>query len=65
MYCAVWLIPRKSMPSSASDSTSWARKWSAQLACGLPGGAGTAVSGLPMCSAHEGSMPAGTLRNRS
>ena len=42
-----------------------ALKCSAQLAYGLPGGAGTAVSGLPMCSAHDGSTPAGTLRNRS
>ena len=65
VYISVWLMPRYSTPSSASESIITALKCSAQLRNRLPGGAGTAVSGLPMCSAQDGSIPAGTLRNRS
>ena len=42
-----------------------ALKCSAQLGWGEPAGAGTEVSGLPMCSAQDASMPSmplGTLR---
>ncbi len=53
------------MPSSSSALIIGALKCSAQLAYELPGGAGTEVSGLPMCSDQDGSMPAGTLRYRS
>ena len=65
MYIAVCEMPRNSTPSSASAVSSGARKWSAQFACSLPGGAGTWLSGLPTCSDHEESMVAGTRRNRS
>ncbi len=68
VYCSVWLIPSNSTPSSASDSIIAALKCSAQFGCEEPFGAGTDVSGLPMCSAHDSStpaIPAGTLRYRS
>jgi hypothetical protein len=65
VYISVWLTGRYSIPSSASAATIGALKCSAQLACGLPAGAGTDVSGLPMCSAQDGSTPTGTFRNRS
>lgn len=68
MYCSVWLIPSYSTPSSASASVIAALKCSAQFGYAEPAGAGTEVSGLPMCSAQDASMPAmpaGTLRYRS
>jgi hypothetical protein len=65
VYISVWLIPRNSTPSSSSDAIIAALKCSAQLEYELPGGAGTAVSGLPMCSDQDGSMPPGTRRKRS
>ena len=65
MYRSVWLMPSYSTPSSARAAAIGALKCSAQLGYRLPGGAGTDVSGLPMCSPHDASTPAGTLRNRS
>ncbi|RPK47493.1 hypothetical protein EES37_10630 [Streptomyces sp. ADI91-18] len=65
VYCSVWLMGSYSTPSSASASTMAALKCSAQFGYADPAGAGTAVSGLPMCCAHDPSMPgtpAGTLR---
>ena len=65
MYCSVWLIPRYGTPSSSSAAIIGALKCSAQFGCSLPAGAGTEESGLPMCSSHAGSIPAGTRRKRS
>lgn len=68
VYCSVWLMPRYSTPSSASASSMAALKCAAQFGYAEPAGAGTEVSGLPMCSAQDSSMPgtpAGTLRYRS
>lgn len=68
VYCAVWLIPSYTTPSSERASIIWALKCSAQFGNGEPSGAGTEVSGRPMCSAQDSSTPgtpAGTLRKRS
>lgn len=68
MYICVWLMPRYVTPSSASDAAIAALKCSAQLAAADPRGAGTDVSGLPMCSVQLSSIPStpcGTFRNRS
>lgn len=65
VYCAVWLIPSNSTPSSAREATIAALKCSAQFGYGEPTGAGTEVSGFPMCSAQPASVPStplGTLR---
>ena len=65
MYCSVWLMPSYSTPSSASASVIAALKCSAQFGYAEPAGAGTEVSGWPMCSAHDSSTPGtpfGTLR---
>lgn len=65
VYCSVWLIPSYSTPSSSSAPVIAALKCSAQLAYADPAGAGTEVSGLPMCSAQDASTPGtpfGTLR---
>ncbi|GDY44509.1 hypothetical protein SANT12839_053910 [Streptomyces antimycoticus] len=65
VYISVWLMGWNSMPISRSASAIGTLKCSAQFAYGDPGGAGTEVSGLPMCSDQDGSIPAGTLRYRS
>ena len=41
LYMAVCEMPRNSTPSSSSALSNGARKWSAQFACSLPGGAVT------------------------
>ena len=53
-----------STPSSWRAARSGALKCSAQDGWHSHG-SGTAESGRPMCSAQEGSTPAGTLRKRS
>lgn len=64
-YCSVWLIPSYSTPSSSSAWVMAALKCSAQFGYADPAGAGTDVSGLPMCACQESSTPStpfGTLR---